>query len=142
MAVTFTNHESNFNLRNKKKVKDWIKKITKENKKEIGSISYIFTSENYILEINKQYLGHNYFTDIITFDYSNKNIIEGDIFISIDTVLTNSAKFHTEFDEEILRVIIHGIFHLLGYKDRSEKQKQEMRSLENSALYIYKGLNG
>lgn len=141
MAITFTNHEIVFNLKNKKKIKNWIKKIIKEHNKREGSISYIFTSENYIIKINNEYLKHNYFTDIITFDYSNQDIVEGDIFISIETVSSNSIKFNTTFEEETLRVIIHGILHLLGFKDKTSEQKLYMRCLEDNALLSFKNLN-
>ncbi len=141
MAITFTNHEIVFNLKNKKKIKNWIKKIIKEHNKREGSISYIFTSENYIIKINNEYLKHNYFTDIITFDYSNQDIVEGDIFISIETVSSNSIKFNTTFEEETLRVIIHGILHLLGFKDKTSEQKLNMRCLEENALLSFKNLN-
>ncbi len=138
MAITFTSHEIVFNLKNKIKIRNWIKSIIKENKKKDGSIAYIFTSENYILKINNDYLKHNYFTDIITFDYSQNDIVEGDIFISIETVLSNSKKFKTTFEEEILRVIIHGVLHLIGFKDKTSEQKRNMRSLEDKALLSLK----
>ena len=142
MAISFNNHEIKFNLKNKKRIKNWIKEVIKEHKKSTGNISYIFTSENYILEINREYLNHNYYTDIITFDYSNNEIIEGDIFISIDTVYSNSKKFKTNFNDEMLRVIIHGVLHLIGFKDKSKKQKLEMRELENKAILYFNSLNG
>jgi len=141
MAISFNNHEVKFNLKNKKRIKNWIKRVIEEHKKSNGNISYIFTSENYILEINKKYLNHNYYTDIITFDYSSNELIEGDIFISIDTVYSNSKKFKTNFNEEMLRVIIHGIFHLIGFKDKSKQQKLEMRELENKAILYFNSLN-
>lgn len=141
MAVTFTTHEIRFNLKNKNKIRNWIKQIIRENNKKDGSISYILTSDSYILTINKDYLNHNYFTDIITFDYCKNEIVEGDIFISIETVFTNSQKFNTTFDEEILRVIIHGVFHLLGFKDKTAEQKKKMRLLEDNALKYFKKLN-
>jgi len=141
MPVTFTSHEIDFNLKNKNKIRNWIKRIIKENKKNDGSISYIFTSEDYILKINNDYLKHNFFTDIITFDYSQNDMVEGDIFVSVETVLTNSEKFHTSFEEELLRVLIHGIFHLLGFKDKTSEQKHSMRALEDKALLFFKNLN-
>ena len=141
MTISFNNHEVKFNLKNKKRIKNWIKRVIEEHKKSNVNISYIFTSENYILEINKKYLNHNYYTDIITFDYSSNELIEGDIFISIDTVYSNSKKFKTNFNEEMLRVIIHGIFHLIGFKDKSKQQKLEMRELENKAILYFNSLN-
>jgi rRNA maturation RNase YbeY len=137
MAIRFNNHEKIFKLKNKRKIVNWIKRIVSSYGKSAGEISIIFTSDNYILEINNQYLNHNYFTDIITFDYSTKSVIEGDIFISVDTVLSNSKKFHTSFKEEILRVIIHGVLHLIGFKDKTAKEKSEMRRNEDLALIIF-----
>lgn len=137
MAIRFNNHEKTFKLKNKRKIVNWIKRIVSSYGKSAGEVSIIFTSDNYILEINNQYLNHNYFTDIITFDYSTKSIIEGDIYISVDTVMSNSKKFHTSFNEEILRVIIHGILHLVGFKDKTTKEKLEMRRNEDLALIIF-----
>jgi rRNA maturation RNase YbeY len=137
MAIRFNNHEKSFKLKNKRKIVNWIKRIVSRYGKSAGEITIIFTSDNYILEINNQYLNHNYFTDIITFDYSTESIIEGDIFISVDMVLSNSKEFHTSFDEEILRVIIHGVLHLIGFKDKNAKEKLEMRRNEDLALTIF-----
>lgn len=137
MAIRFNNHEKSFKLKNKRKIVNWIKRIVSRYGKSAGEITIIFTSDNYVLEINNQYLNHNYFTDIITFDYSTESIIEGDIFISVDTVLSNSKEFHTSFNEEILRVIIHGVLHLIGFKDKTAKEKLEMRRNEDLALTIF-----
>ena len=109
MAIRFNIHDKEFKLKNKRKIVSWIKEIVSSYGKSTGEISIILTSDDYILELNNQYLNHNYFTDIITFDYSSENKIEGDIFISIDTVLSNSKTFNTDFKQEVLRVIIHGI---------------------------------
>ena len=137
MAIRFDNHDKEFKLKNKRKIISWIKRIVSNFSKIPGEISIVLTSDNYILEINNQYLNHNYFTDIITFDYSTETIISGDIFISIDTVFSNSKKFNTSFNEELLRVIIHGILHLVGFKDKSPKERIEMRLNEDLALNIY-----
>lgn len=102
--------------------------------KKTGDIAYIFCSDERILEINKQYLQHDYYTDIITFDYSEDNIISGDIFISIDTVKSNSLDFGSDFETELLRVIIHGILHLCGQDDKSPELRMEMTRKENEAL--------
>ncbi len=137
MAIRFSNQGIKYNLKDKRKVGNWIKEVAKNHNKQVGELSIIFVSDEEILSINQQYLNHNYFTDIITFDYSFERIIEGDIFISIDTVKTNSQKFRTEFNDELLRVIIHGVLHLIGFKDKNSKDKKEMTFNENLALNIF-----
>ncbi len=117
-------------------IKSWISKVITSYNSFLGSITYIFCNDDYILDINKQYLNHNYYTDIITFDYCENNTVAGDLFISIDTVLSNSHKFKTPFKEELHRVIIHGILHLLGFKDKTEEEAQIMRDKENLALTL------
>jgi len=140
MAIRFSKQNVKFNLKNKRKVVSWIKEIAESHQKITGEISIVFVCDSDILEINNQYLNHNYFTDIITFDYSSKNIIEGDIFISVDTVLSNSVKYKSTFNEELLRVIIHGVLHLVGFKDKKPNDKKAMRMNENIALQLfYKG---
>ena len=137
MAIRFSNQGIKYNLKDKRKVGNWIKEVAKNHNKQVGELSIIFVSDEEILSINQQYLNHNYFTDIITFDYSFERVIEGDIFISIDTVKTNSQKFRTEFNDELLRVIIHGVLHLIGFKDKNSKDKKEMTFNENLALNIF-----
>ncbi len=134
MNISFSYAKEKINFLEEEKIKKLIKVIVKEQKKVIGKIVYHFVSDDEILKINQEFLKHNYFTDIITFDHSFVNIINGEIFISIDTVLTNSQEFKTNFDQEIYRVIIHGVIHLCGYKDSSELEKEIMRSLENKYL--------
>ncbi len=99
-----------------------------------GQINIIFCSDPYLLEINKKYLNHDYFTDIITFNYNIKKIISGDLYISIDRIYENAENFHAEFIEELRRVIIHGILHLVGYSDHLPHLKNEIRNLEDEAL--------
>jgi rRNA maturation RNase YbeY len=133
--ILFTNDDSvSFNLKNKRFIKSWIKDIIQQNKKELGDINYIFCSDEKILEINKEFLKHDYYTDIISFDYCEENKINGDIFISIDTVKSNSIKYKTEFTEELHRVIIHGVLHFLGFKDKTKADAEKMREAENKAL--------
>lgn len=117
----------------------WIKEVALLNKKKVDEIAYIFCSDEKILEINKQYLQHDYYTDIITFDYSEEGLISGDIFISLDTVRSNSEKFNTNYAEELYRVIIHGILHLCGYKDKTPEEEKAMREKEEEALKLIKG---
>lgn len=114
----------------------WIKSIIKKHSKLLGDISYIFCSDDYLLKINQEHLNHNYYTDIITFDYTKDEIISGDIFISIDRVKDNAKNFNQEFNQELARVIIHGILHLLGFKDKSKEEAQLMRKKEEEALNL------
>lgn len=112
----------------------WVKNVAASHGKTIGEIAYIFCSDPYILEVNKQYLQHDYFTDIITFDYSEGNKISGDLFISLDTVKSNAEQFGTDYYEELERVIIHGILHLCGFKDKEPSEEARMREEENKAI--------
>lgn len=112
----------------------WIKKVATEYGKKVGEIAYIFCNDDKILEVNRQYLQHDYYTDIITFDYTEDNVISGDIFISLDTVKSNSVEQGTEYDEELHRVIIHGILHLCGINDKGEGERAIMEAAENKAL--------
>lgn len=135
MAINFFVEEIPFKLSNKRNLKNWISRITLYEGKKIGNINYIFASDNYILEINRQYLQHNYFTDIITFNYNEGEIINGDIFISVDTVSANAEKYNnSSFENELYRVIIHGILHLIGYDDKNEESQKIMRNMEDSSL--------
>lgn len=137
MAVSF-NFDNSFNLKDRLKIKRWIKQVVENAGFRLGSVSYIFCSDEKILEVNKQYLNHDFYTDIITFDYVEKDIINGDIFISTDRVRENAKDFNVAFEEELHRVIIHGILHLLGQQDHSPKEKKQMRKKENEALLLFK----
>jgi rRNA maturation RNase YbeY len=131
------NYETDFLLDGEIQFSDWISRvILSENKKE-GDINYIFCDDDYILEINKQYLDHDYYTDIISFDYSVGNELNGDIFVSIDRVKENATDFNTTFDEELKRVIIHGILHYCGYKDKSDEDEALMRSKEDEKTNMF-----
>ena len=121
----------------KQEISRWIKKTALEYGKRTGEIAYIFCSDKRMLEVNKQYLNHDYYTDIITFDYSGGTIISGDIFISIDTVKNNAVEFKVSFDEELKRIMIHGILHLCGQEDKTPELRMEMTEKENSALKMY-----
>lgn len=140
MPIKFFNQDTNFTLKNRKILKAWVNSAIQDHKKKPGDINYIFTSDNYLLDINKQYLSHDYYTDIITFNYCASNIITGDIYISIDTVRNNSKRFGVSSKEELHRVMIHGILHLLDYDDQNEKQKEQMREKENYYLERLKNL--
>lgn len=117
-----------------KRCSAWIKDIASKHGKTIGEIAYVFCDDAKILEVNRLYLGHDYYTDIITFDYCEDDKLSGDIFISLDTVKSNSATYGTEYYDELTRVIIHGILHLCGYKDKSDDESRAMRALEDEAV--------
>ena len=117
-------------------VREWIHRVAEGYGKKVGDISYIFCSDEKILEVNRQFLQHDYYTDIITFDYTSGKKIAGDIFISLDTVRTNAEKFETEYDEELHRTIIHGILHLCGINDKGPGEREVMEANENSALAL------
>lgn len=124
----------------KRKIISWIKNNIEIRQGKLGDINYIFSDDKYILEINQNYLKHDYYTDIISFDYSEFNYssqeikVSGDLFISLDTVLSNSLDLGIEFYNELYRVMIHGVLHLLGYKDETEEEKMEMRKQEEECL--------
>ncbi len=135
--ITFQNEAVKFSLKNKSGLKTWISSTIEGKKKKAGDISFVFCTDEFLLEMNKEYLNHDTYTDIITFDYSKdgKGLpIEGDIFISIDRVKENAGKFSKTFEQELHRVIIHGVLHLLGYKDKTKSAKEEMRKQEDLCL--------
>lgn len=140
MAIFFSYKTTAISNRISKKnnIKKWIIHIIeKEFKKSLGNINFYFTDDSEILEINKKYLNHNYFTDIITFSYCTENSISGDIVISVDTVKFNAQYYKVTFENELQRVIIHGVLHLLGFDDTTEQQRIEMSEKENWALQIF-----
>jgi rRNA maturation RNase YbeY len=120
---------------------NWIKSIIVNHGFKIGEINYIFCSDEYILNINNQYLKHDYYTDIITFNYNEGNLISSDIYISIDTVTKNAEYYKVNFINELNRVMIHGVLHLLGFDDKSEKEKIVMRQQEDEALQLLTSIN-
>ena len=131
------NYETDFNLDNEDGVAVWLGNvITSENKKE-GEINYIFCDDDYLHKINVEHLGHDTLTDIISFDYSIGNEIHGDIFISIDRVQDNALDYNVSFKEELNRVLVHGILHYCGYKDKSEADELLMRSKEDEKLAMF-----
>ena len=138
MAITFHAEGIGIPKIKKRETANWIKTVAKNYNRKVGEIAYLFCDDEKILEINRTYLQHDFYTDIITFDYSEEDTISGDIFISIDTVRSNSQKYHTDLEEELHRVIIHGILHLCGVNDKSEEEETEMREAENSALTLLK----
>ena len=125
-----------FTYKNKLANNRWLKMVAGSEIRKIGDINIIFCSDNYILDVNMKYLQHDYFTDIITFDYCEGKVLSGDLFISVDSVRENSIEFGTDFEEELHRVIVHGVLHLLGYDDHTEKDKKLMRQKENYYLQM------
>ena len=116
----------------------WIKAVAATYGREIGEIGYMFVGDEKILEINNEYLGHDYYTDIITFDYDEGNVLNGDLVISLDTVRSNAELFHKSYEDELTRVIIHGILHLCGINDKGPGEREIMEENENKALALLK----
>lgn len=137
--ISFNNQDIKYKLSDKKLLKQWITNVVQSKNRSVGDIAFIFCSDEYLLEINKQYLNHNTLTDIITFDYSKENPqmpISGDIYISIERIKDNAQKFFVSEENELRRVIIHGVLHLLGYKDKTKSAKFEMTKQENFSLKL------
>ena len=124
-------------LKNKTKIRQWINSCAAAEQREIGEVTYLFGNDDYVLSANRQYLNHDYLTDILTFDYSEGGVLQGDVIISIDRVKDNAKQFGVSMENELLRVIIHGILHLCGYKDKTKKEAAVMRSKEESCLQKY-----
>jgi probable rRNA maturation factor len=136
MGIKYFNEDVPLPKLKKRKSTNWIKTTILSEGKRVGDISFIFCSDSYLLEVNKTYLDHDYFTDIITFDYVDGILIIGDIFISVDRVLDNSVEFKTTFEDEMNRILIHGVLHLLGYKDKNKKDKILMTEKEDYYLKL------
>lgn len=134
--VRFFNQDTDFVFKKKLLVKQWIRLVAESEVRRVGDINVIFCSDNYILDVNLKYLQHDYFTDIITFDYCADTYLNGDLFISIDSVRENSTFYKTEFSDELDRVIVHGILHLIGYDDHSEDDQKIMRAKEDYYLSL------
>ena len=118
----------------------WVKAVAASYGKRVGEIAYIFVDDEKILEVNRQYLGHDYYTDIITFDYCEGDVISGDLFISLDTVRTNAEQVGATYEEELHRVIIHGILHLCGINDKGPGEREIMEAAEDKALALRSSL--
>ncbi len=142
MSVSF--HQQGINstlLRGeKRKVTSWIKQVITSERKKEGNISVIYTGKHDLLKMNNSFLSHNFHTDIITFNYNQDHLISGDLFIGIEQVISNSIEFKSTPRNELLRVIIHGVFHLIGYNDSTDKEKAEMRKREDNALVLFNAL--
>jgi len=132
--IQYITEQVDLPISHKQKINRWIKETAAEYGKKVGEIAYIFCSDERILEVNNHYLNHDYYTDIITFDYSEGQIISGDIFISVDTVTSNAKEFGVTFEQELNRILIHGILHLCGQDDITPELRLEMTRKENLAI--------
>lgn len=132
--ITYNSEGTKMPRIKKRDTNAWIKAVVAFYGKKVGEIGYLFVNDEKILEVNREYLGHDYYTDIITFDYNDGNTINGDLVISLDTVRTNAELFHKDYDEELHRVIIHGILHLCGINDKGPGEREIMEKAENKAL--------
>jgi len=138
MAILFFEEDIRFPLKEKNKYKIWLKKIAANQNRKIKDLNYIFCSDEYLYQINIDYLNHKTYTDIITFDNSETDkYIEGDIFISIDRVKENAEKENAGFEKELLRVMSHGLLHLMGYKDKNKEDQLLMREMENQSIILF-----
>jgi rRNA maturation RNase YbeY len=137
MSIRFASQDIDFELLEVEKVKNWISQVIQLRGKRVGNISYLFCDDEYLLGVNQQYLDHDTYTDIITFDYVAADLISGDIMISIDRVEENAAQFGVPFGQELHRVIIHGVLHLLGQGDKSDDEAAEMRRQEEESLALW-----
>lgn len=134
--VSYFKEDTKFDFKEKRRTNRWLKLVAESEIRRLGDVSIIFCSDNYILDVNIKYLKHDYFTDIITFDYCEGETLSGDLFISVDSVRENALFYGAEFADELNRVIVHGLLHLIGYDDHSAADKKVMRSKENYYLSL------
>lgn len=134
MAISYQSVDVRQTIKNKRVVSQWIRESIMHENRSTGDIVIALCSDSYILETNKEFLQHDYFTDIITFDYSEGEKLSGDLLISVDTVRSNATEYKVDFENELLRVVIHGVMHLCGYKDKSAEQAKIMRQKEDYYL--------
>lgn len=141
MAIHFFYENIHFKITQNLKLKKWIKTSVEKHGQKIKEINFIFCDDAYLLQINQEYLNHDTYTDIITFDNAEKKgVLESDIFISVERVKENAQNLQIDFEQELRRVLIHGVLHLLGYKDKNKTQEQEMRAKEDEALLWWQNL--
>jgi rRNA maturation RNase YbeY len=141
MAILYESTSISFPKIKRRETSRWIKQVISGYHKKLGNINYIFCSDDEILQINRQYLKHDYYTDIITFDYTEEDVISGDLFISLDTVTSNAEQFKTTYLDELARVMIHGVLHLCGLNDKTTEEEKLMRLKEDEALALLKSFN-
>lgn len=134
--ITYLAQQTELPIFNQLAVNEWIKQVARNHNRVVGPLTYIFCSDDRIIEVNRQFLNHDYFTDIITFDYSSHKRISGDMFISMDTVKSNAELFQRAYNEELMRVVIHGVLHLCGINDKGPGEREIMEAHENDALAI------
>ena len=137
MAIYFSTENIDFELADEPKVKKWILAVVGAQGKRVGNLNYLFCDDSYLINVNRTYLNHDTYTDIITFDYVEGNVVSGDILISVERVRENATLFNSSFEQELRRVIIHGVLHLLGQADKSDEDAAEMRRKEESALALW-----
>ena len=138
MAIYFSTENIDFELEDASRVKKWITAVVDAQGKRVGNLNYLFCDDAYLIVVNQTYLNHDTYTDIITFDYVEGYVVSGDILISVERVRENAHLFNTSFEQELHRVIIHGVLHLLGQADKSDEDAAEMRRKEESALDLWK----
>jgi rRNA maturation RNase YbeY len=136
MSIQFHSADARVPLKHRTAIKEWLGDVALKERKRIGQLDYIFCSDDYLLNINRQFLQHHTYTDIITFDYSENGLLSGEIYISLDRVKENAAQYHVTFMEELCRVMVHGLLHLAGYKDKKPQEQQLMRHAEDAALVL------
>lgn len=134
--ITYLAQQTELPIFNQLAVNEWIKQVARNHNRVVGPLTYIFCSDDRIIEVNRQFLNHDYFTDIITFDYSSHKRISGDMFISLDTVKSNAELFQRAYNEELMRIVIHGVLHLCGINDKGPGEREIMEAHENDALAI------
>ena len=139
--ISYFNEDISFIFKGRTFNNRWLRMVAESEIRRIGDLSIIFCSDNYILDVNMRYLQHDYFTDIITFDYCEGNVLSGDLFISIDSVRENAVLYGAEFKDELNRVMVHGLLHLIGYDDHTEEEQKVMREKEDYYLSLRKSLS-
>ena len=131
------NYETEFELSNEHQISNWLSNVILSENKKVGDINYIFCDDDHLLQVNKDFLNHDYYTDVITFDYVKGKTISADIFVSLPRILDNSSTLSNAFNSELLRVLAHGVLHLCGYKDKTDEEISEMRQKEDYYLSIF-----
>ena len=135
--VSYFTQDTAFAFKGRRLTSRWLGEVASREGCRIGAVSVIFCSDPVILDVNRKYLGHDYYTDIITFDYCEEEVLNGDLFISVDTVRANAEEYGTSFPDELHRVIVHGVLHLIGYDDHTDADIAEMRMKENEYLKLF-----
>ena len=138
--IVFLTHNAPMPALDADELTRWLAEVARNHDRVVGKLTYVFCDDEYILETNRQFLQHDYYTDIITFDYSNRRRIQGDMVISLDTVRSNAELFGRDYDDELLRVVVHGVLHLCGINDKGPGEREIMQQHENEALNLLKTL--